>query len=143
MKKLLLMIAALCVTAGAASLASCEEDTPEPEQEVNHLEGTEWSSRVESPDTEEITDGTETDGIAVEEWYVYELVFTDTDYIFTVTGSDGWKESETGTYRYDPSTVVLTDGYQLTGTGTVDGGFMTVDISLTSDVMFDLELVKQ
>ena len=73
----------------------------------------------------------------------YKIVFTTTDFNYTITTSEGeYGGGSQGTYTYDPPTVNLITASGVTNIGTVKKGVMNIDMSL-GDIVLELKLKKQ
>jgi hypothetical protein len=149
MKKTLLWVAAL---AGTVLFCSCVKGTSEPEPDPlpepdpppalvgKSLAGTTWKSRFEDNG----------------DWMEEKLVFTATNATYTETNSAGNDMNFTGTYTYDPPTVVITSNSwnfppptgvlkapgDIHHTGKVEESTLTIGIQVY-DMVGIVELQKQ
>jgi hypothetical protein len=130
------------LASGALLLCSCLQSAAGPEQEEEEptLAGTTWKSRFEDAG----------------DWMEEKLVFTATHATYSETYSSGSTMNFTGTYTYDPPTVVITSNSwnfsppssvmkaegDIRHEGTVEGQTMTIGIQ-TIDMVGIIELKKQ
>jgi hypothetical protein len=143
MKKILLPVVA---AVGMLLFCSCVKSTaPEPEPELpvvegKSLAGTTWKNRFDDN----------------EDWMEEKLTFTATHATYAETNSAGNNMNFTGTYTYDPPTVVITSNCwnfppptgvleapgNIHHEGTVDGQILTIGIQVY-DMVGIIELKKQ